>query len=80
MLFRSSKTTGKKTWQKLEGLWEKYNIGKNKLTTPAGQQLIRQKGVRHTSMSIGDMVKIGNKTYVASSIGWTPVRFRNTVR
>ena len=72
----TSKTQGKTTSQKLERIWEKYNIGKTYIKTPAGQQMIKQKGVGHSSMSIGDMVKLGKTHYVASTIGWTPVRFK----
>lgn len=72
----TSRTKGKTTPQKLEGLWEKYNIGQTNIKTPKGQEMIRRKGVGHSSMSVGDMVKLGDKHYVASNVGWTPVRFR----
>ena len=40
--------------------------------SPNGEarNLIRQNGLRHTSMSVGDVVVIGNKALLVDSFGW----------
>jgi len=84
-----SKAQFKKYWQKmpykeniksykdLDQLWHKYNIYR---TNPCssdndpGQVTLKKLGVRHTSMSIGDVVKIGTIYYIAVSYGWAKLK------
>lgn len=47
----------------------------NPLSTPEGQARIRSSGVRHTSMSVGDIVKIDGKYFIVAPIGWREVAF-----
>lgn len=58
----------------LERLWEVFNDasdeGANPLGTPEGQAKVRASGTHHTSMSVGDVVKIGRKLHVAVSVGF----------
>lgn len=43
--------------------------------SPNGEanSLIRSKGLSHTSMSVGDIIKIGNKFHICKMIGWETV-------
>lgn len=40
--------------------------------SPNGEarQLVKSRGTDHTSLSVGDIVEIGNKFYVCEPIGW----------
>lgn len=57
-----------------EELFVMYNRDyTNPLATSQGQQLIRSLGVRHTSMSVGDIVKVRNFYYIAAGEGFKRV-------
>jgi len=56
----------------LEKLFHKYNADSNPYdyyNTP-GQDALKQIGVRHTSMSIGDIIKVGKNRYIVLSRGF----------
>ena len=38
-----------------------------------GKHLIAEKGINHTSMCVGDVVKIGDSVFVAETMGWKKV-------
>ena len=42
----------------------------NPLSTEVGQAMLKDKGVSHTSMSIGDIVDIAGKVYIAKTLGF----------
>jgi hypothetical protein len=46
------------------------NGEKNPLANPDGQAKIRALGVRHTSMSIGDVISIDGKYWIVAGIGF----------
>jgi len=45
----------------------------NPMGTPEMQQWIRDNGVTHTSMSIGDIIKIDNEYHICHREGWKVV-------
>ncbi len=60
----------------LSNVFEILNT-KNPMSTTKHQQWIR-KNLRpnpHTSMSVGDVVKVGDKYYLTLSIGWKKMRW-----
>jgi hypothetical protein len=54
-------------------LFELFNSNQNPLSNPKSQEFIRNNWL-HTSMSVGDLVKIsrdgGHETWVCASCGW----------
>jgi len=66
---RNVDTTTRSTQGVLESIFGMYNVS-NPLATPAGQQKIRSVGVGHTSMSIGDVIKLGGIYYIVASEGF----------
>ena len=56
-------------------LFELLNVDSNPLGTPEKQEMIGSLGLRHTSMSVGDMVEFPNgKRLVCMAQGWTEMR------
>lgn len=53
----------------LEGLFARFNSEENPLSSEEKQKLIREHNT-HTSMSLGDVVKVNDKYYVAAQIGF----------
>jgi len=45
----------------------------NPLATPEGQKFIRDSGVKHTSMSCGDIVSVDDSLYVCIDVGWRKI-------
>jgi len=59
-------------------LFAKYNSSdKNPLANDNGQEILRSLGLKHTSMSIGDIVKFRTVYWMCVSEGWVKVRFSN---
>jgi len=56
-----------------EDLDELYGALQGEHWSPHGEArtLIMSLGLGHTSMSMGDLIKIGNKVYLCDFIGWT---------
>jgi hypothetical protein len=56
----------------LESIFEDFNIGKShqKMSLRENQDWIRQHGLSHTSMSVGDVAKINNDFYIVKDVGW----------
>ena len=48
---------------------------RNNLGTPSNQEWLKNNGVHHTSMSVGDIVQRKNKFFVCLSLGWTEIKF-----
>lgn len=51
---------------------EIYRMMQGEVWSPRGEarNLIRKKGLRHTSMSVGDIVQIGNKIHMVDNLGF----------
>ena len=49
-----------------------FELMQGETWSPNGEanNLIRSKGLEHTSMSVGDVIRIGNKYLYCGSIGW----------
>lgn len=62
----------KKSAQQLEYYFQKYNQPcTNPLGTEKGQNHLKELGVRHTSMSIGDVIMVNvNEYYIAYIVGF----------
>ena len=62
----------------LEHLWGQFNDdgygAKNPLATPQGQAKVKASGTHHTSMSIGDVIKVGTNYYIAVSVGFAKLK------
>ena len=58
-------------------VFDKLNLPGNPMETHEKQEWIRKNLFPHphTSMSVGDVVQIGNKYYLALSIGWKKMRW-----
>jgi hypothetical protein len=56
-----------------EKIFEILNLDNNPIGTPEGQAWLRRNGVRHTSMSVGDIVKKGGKYFMVLGEGWATV-------
>jgi hypothetical protein len=62
----------------LGGIFEKdlddiFRVLQGDVWSPQGEarHLIRSKGLGHTSMSVGDVIVVGNKTFMVDRIGFT---------
>jgi len=56
-----------------DSFFEIFNVGKNPLATPEGQEFIKNNGVGHTSMSCGDIVSADGSLYVCIDEGWRKI-------
>ena len=56
-----------------DDFFSKFNNGTNPLATPEGQRFIKENGVRHTSMSIGDIIEVEGLPYICDCEGWTRI-------
>lgn len=56
-----------------DSYFELFNNGSNPLATPEGQQYIKDNGVRHTSMSVGDIITLNGLPFICDSEGWKRV-------
>ena len=66
--------TNERTLDEIFGLMNNYS--RNPIADGRGgemQNWIKEHGVRHTSMSVGDAVSIGDKTFVCARFGWNKV-------
>lgn len=59
-------------------VYSKLNQGQNPLSTTEMQNWIRTnlKPHPHTSMSIGDIIKVGDKYWITVNIGWDKLDWR----
>lgn len=65
--------------ENLELVFAKMNIqGQNPMTTAENQNWVRANHV-HTSMSVGDVIKIGNDYYMAKPSGYRKLKFYKNV-
>lgn len=63
----------------LERLFAKYNDegdGANPLATSKGQERVRKSGTHHTSMSVLDIIKLGDKYFMVAGSGFKKVSMR----
>ena len=62
-------------WNNLETVFIKLNgnQGPNPLGTVLMQSWLRANGLRHTSMSVGDVVKIGTQYWVVDDVGFKEI-------
>jgi hypothetical protein len=58
----------------LNNLYERFNTSANPLSTPDSQQMLRAENVRHTSMSMGDIIKINSSYFIVRSIGFKKLK------
>lgn len=63
----------------LDRIFDLMNGGSssNPLANEAGQRWIRENGVGHTSMSVGDIICTGKNWYVCLGEGWKEVNWLN---
>lgn len=54
----------------LNKVYEELNIETNPMGTPEMQQWIRDNKLRHTSMSVGDIIFLGKNFYICKTVGW----------
>jgi len=59
----------------LERLFEKYNLSDNPYMNKKGQQTLKRLGLRHTSMSVGDVIQIGGDFYIVAMIGFRKIKW-----
>ena len=49
------------------------NTQDNPMSTKEMQNWIKENKVSHTSMSVGDVIELNNKTYVCATVGWKEI-------
>jgi hypothetical protein len=54
----------------LDKIFATLNEDENPMGTPEMQQWIKDNGLKHTSMSVGDIIKSKKGFYVCKNIGW----------
>lgn len=59
----------------LDEIWEDYNIGKSKhkMGQKKNQDWLKEHGLSHTTMSVGDIIKVGNKHFIVKHEGWKEI-------
>jgi hypothetical protein len=60
----------------LEKIFTEFNLSRNPLGTQENQKMLREKGVSHTSMSVGDLVKVNSSWWYCDDAGWTELELR----
>lgn len=55
-------------------IFSMLNRDDNPMGTPEHQQWIRDHGVHHTSMSVGDVVQLSDCYYLCKDIGWEEIK------
>jgi len=55
----------------LDEIYSKLNQDDNPMGTPEMQQWIRDNGLKHTSMSVGDIIKHEKGIFICEDVGWT---------
>ena len=77
-----SKAFFNKYWKKVpilekmkdkEGIFAKYNMDSNPLGTREKQRALKERGIRHTSMSVFDIVKVNGVPYMVAGVGFRKV-------
>ncbi len=65
--------------QNFNKVFEVLNIGGkyhgNPMSKPDKQSWLRMNGVRHTSMSMGDIIQIGKEYWITAGIGFTKLKW-----
>lgn len=54
----------------LDKIFAELNQENNPMGTPEMQQWIRDNGLKHTSMSVGDIIKNKKGLYICEDLGW----------
>jgi len=54
----------------MDEIFSLLNQDENPMGTPEMQQWIRDNGLKHTSMSVGDIIKNKEGTFICEDIGW----------
>jgi hypothetical protein len=63
------------TGMPLEFLFKKFNLPEiNPLSTEVGQNKLRALGVKHTSMSVGDIVKNEKGYWIVDNMGFRKIK------
>ena len=63
--------------QPLDSVWSMYNTDEvNPLANDSGQRFLRDHGLKHTSMSVGDVIELNGVAYAATSEGFEKLPFR----
>jgi len=61
--------------ESLEKIFFKYNqYSINPLATPKGQSILKGKGIRHTSMSVGDVIRVEKQYYIVAGEGFSKLK------
>ena len=63
-----------KNKDELPKIFHTLNIDENPMGTKENQQWIVDHGLRHTSMSVGDIACIDGTYYVCAPIGWKEIK------
>ena len=58
----------------LEETFAKLNLGGNPMATKENQDWIRRNNVSHTSMSVGDIIKVGDRLFITKGIGFAGLK------
>ena len=61
---------GKIVENNLERIFSGFNLSTNPLGTKKMQQWIREHDVAHTSMSVGEIVKVDGEWWYCADVGW----------
>jgi hypothetical protein len=76
--FVSEEEVSSSSTAELEDIWTKYNrYNVNPLSAENnGQHIIEDAGVNHTSMSIGDVIRVEDRYYIAARTGFLRLYLR----
>ena len=58
----------------MEKIFSLLNSPSNPLSSRENQNFIREKGLRHTSMSVGDIIRIQYRYYIVANSGFLRLR------
>jgi hypothetical protein len=62
------------TEKELNSIFHKLNVDNNPMGTKMRQNWIRANGLKHTSMSVGDIVLVNKKNlFMCADFGWTKI-------
>lgn len=70
------KELNKSTYNVLDAIFDMFNRESNPLSTDAGQERIRTMNASHTSMSVGDIIKIRKTCYMVAGEGFKKLKWR----
>ena len=69
-----------KEFDRLFAKYNHYDTNPYSSDNDPGQKILKRLNLHHTSMSIGDMIKVGNKFFIVASIGWRQIKQVKFVR